>query len=523
MGSGPQNKHPADEVLHALIAGDLDQGRRSAVEAHLRSCERCRDAQLRVAAVTRLFPQLVQQPEEARWTDLAAAVQARLQRELAGPSTTYELRPSAFGRFAPVAAVLAAAAVLLFVAGGPKGLLSPAGSDASDPARLTPLARNGVSGGRPAPEQGDAAPGPALGAWLALRGAPVTSPLICAEVEEPGALVAGAGLRAATRDAFMLQFEANRCALGDGRLAALEGLTGPDAGAWARAARGSDAQAVSEVAAREAVAREAVASAHGVAARDGVRGVRDAAGRAGRDTREGQALRAQAAVEPQVAAATGAPAAQVPGARQDTGAAPAVARRGVEHSSFEGETRVSVETSMRDPIAEKWEAASRAYYVDHDEPRALALADEIVEEGGDRREVTYAQEMRCEAYIGRGETARAVESCNALLAREGDPEAARTVHYRLATIYRVQLKDCRDALQHYNKAMVFGRATLLDDQALAGHAECALELCDIEGAKRDLLLLARHTSFVATSERVQDLKRRVEDADRPSSKCAPAR
>ena len=76
-------------------------------------------------------------------------------------------------------------------------------------------------------------------------------------------------------------------------------------------------------------------------------------------------------------------------------------------------------------------------------------------------------------------------------------------------MYRNQLGDCRSAIAHYNRAIVFGRTTELDAKLLLSRASCALEVGNLELVRSDLRWLELKPSHVVRSQQVQALKRKL--------------
>jgi hypothetical protein len=175
----------------------------------------------------------------------------------------------------------------------------------------------------------------------------------------------------------------------------------------------------------------------------------------------------------------------------------------------EGETSVQVVKPSEDALAAKWREASEAYYQTTDLDQAVQLATEVAKEGGRRPEVGLALEMLCEAHLKKGEPERAIGACSAQLERETDEAQVRLIHYNLATIYRTQMHDCRQAIPHYNRAIVFGRSSLLDDEALIWRASCALDIGDLESARTDIGMLERRAGTLARPEELASLKKRL--------------
>lgn len=204
------------------------------------------------------------------------------------------------------------------------------------------------------------------------------------------------------------------------------------------------------------------------------------------------------------------------GSREDRGRA----YRPSAVESREGETSVVVMGPKADPIADAWLRASAAYYEARDLEAAIQIASAIARDGGSRPEARLAEEMLCEAYIATHQPRRAVESCARLLQHAPDGEAARAIEHRLATIYRSQLSDCRSAVLHYGRAMVFGRRSMLDDEALLGRASCFLELGDLASARSDLAILESRKNALARPLAYVELRRKLDAIMRAAGRNA---
>lgn len=207
------------------------------------------------------------------------------------------------------------------------------------------------------------------------------------------------------------------------------------------------------------------------------------------------------------------------------------ATRGPERSTSFGQTHVEVEAPS-DPLAALWLRTSRAYYESRDLPLALSLAQRIVDEGGDRPEVALAEEILCDGYIATRQAGSAVAACQVLLRRAemaGLEERARAIHYQIGTIHRVELGDCAAAMYHYGRSVVFGRTSILDDEALMWRVDCAIQLGDENSARRDLALLQRSGSRPGRRERLEALAARFEQmvetgtqpGERPRGRAQP--
>jgi hypothetical protein len=178
-------------------------------------------------------------------------------------------------------------------------------------------------------------------------------------------------------------------------------------------------------------------------------------------------------------------------------------------SSSEGETKVEVVETPLDAIGEAWREASEAYYQRRDLGRAIERAKVAASARG-RPEGRLARQLLCDAYIAKSQPTEAVEACGALL-DGATGEESRSIHYTLATIYRAQLADCRQAIVHYNQAVVFGRATLLDDEVRLFRAGCALEVGDVDLAWRDVNALDGRAGRLARPAELEALKRRLNE------------
>jgi hypothetical protein len=106
-----------------------------------------------------------------------------------------------------------------------------------------------------------------------------------------------------------------------------------------------------------------------------------------------------------------------------------------------------------------------------------------------------------------------VEACQRWLSVEPSAARAREIHRRLAHLYADRLGRCGDALDHFGALIVFGRASLLDEDALLGRARCALELGDLDLAALDLSVLEGQGNRVARRAEASALRRRL-DAQR---------
>jgi hypothetical protein len=156
-----------------------------------------------------------------------------------------------------------------------------------------------------------------------------------------------------------------------------------------------------------------------------------------------------------------------------------------------------------DPVAADWQAASEAYYTQHDPLRAIDLAEGIAKRGGDRAEVQLALGLLCDAYADAKRGNDALKACERFLGATPREEFRRGIHYKIANVLRTQLHDCRAASEHYGAAIVFGGSSALDDDARLGRAECALAAGDLEAAERDVRALEGSQHLVRRPEFVE--------------------
>jgi putative zinc finger protein/FecR-like protein len=513
LGKGRDRKHPPDALLHAYVAGQVDPAQRAVISSHLETCESCRRAKARVEAIAGLFHEM--QPadlDEMRWRRISQGVMSRLEHEARerrhGSWADVILRSGIAGsrtRLAALgAAVLAVIALAVWIV--PRSISTP--SQEAPESDRTIARERGVStiatGQTPLAITLPSGVSLRLSSNARMLARSTVPPQIALDLEfgtlelaefepprheETITVRTPAFIATARRSEFTVGYEADRFFVSVRRgEATVEGDSLPkprvvqasetlvllrEGATW----KARDAQAAAEESAptipstiAQRIERERTLLAKARAAEGG---------------KEARPVKPES-VEP----------------------APTPFEESV-HSSYEGDTRVQVEKPPEDPISKKWLEASAAYYTSHDDARAVALANDIIAEGGNRAEVGLAQGLLCEAYLTLKQPERAVAACKARIAAETDPESARMLHYQLGTIYRTQLHDCRAAIDHYSASMVFGRATTLDDESLVWRAHCALSLGDVDGAKRDIVLLERHSALLARPAELVELKKRL--------------
>lgn len=191
-------------------------------------------------------------------------------------------------------------------------------------------------------------------------------------------------------------------------------------------------------------------------------------------------------------------------------AEPSIAPLG--HASVEGQTEVVLEApAAEDPVAERWRSAVQAFDSGEAET-AIRLAHDVVLLGRGRPEEREALSLLCTAELTVGAADKAVVACEALIGVEPGAEPRRLLHHRVANIYRVKLHDCAHALPHYDQTIVFGGTSLVDDEALLGRAECALELGKLDVAARDLRAVGARSERLVRKSTYDTLLSRLEAA-----------
>ncbi len=185
-------------------------------------------------------------------------------------------------------------------------------------------------------------------------------------------------------------------------------------------------------------------------------------------------------------------------------APPPIAERPVSRSETGTVTVVEVERPAN-PVLDLWRRTTEAYYRDRDLERAANLAEQVIALGG--TQTLLARQLLCDARIGLAEGASALVACRALLPLARSEEERRNIHFTVGTIHRTLLNDCARAIEHYNRALVFGRQHLLDDEVRVFRAGCALEVGDIALAERDIGRLSARAGRLARREEVTRLQR----------------
>lgn len=474
MTSWFQGKHLPEASLHAYVAGEVDPPSQAAIKAHLSACDLCQGRLGRVRVVHGLFRGMVpKEPDELAWRRIRERVRTTLEND-AAPESLHTIDLLMGRRWVPaaLAAAVAIAVVVLLLPG--KQRPAPAPEVRVAEVAPAPPSQSQVIASGPAPLELTLA----SGANLRIReqtkvvaeapGGPAVSLTL-----ERGALDVSLPRRPEGGESFAIHT--------------------PGFVANARSADFSVGYQADEFS---------------VEVRDGEVDVEGPAIGPKKTLVEGERL----AGSTRPSAPTSAPATKSKATRP----APRPVSEPVVTppaepivSSSEGETTVEVLELPLDEVAAAWREASEAYYQRKDLDRAIAKAREVQQAKG-RPEARLAQQLLCDAYIAKAQPHEAVEACRALLDAAG-PDEARAIHYTLGTIQRAQLRDCRQAILHYNQAVVFGRATLLDDEVRLFRAGCAIEIGDLDLAWRDVTTLNGRAGRLARPAELEALKQRLNE------------
>ena len=178
---------------------------------------------------------------------------------------------------------------------------------------------------------------------------------------------------------------------------------------------------------------------------------------------------------------------------------------------------IEVIPPKKDQISTLWETAREAYYGSADIARGVEPALRLLElahpgEGVIRAEYGGALNLLCAAYIASDGLQEATRFCEQALNIEKVAEKRRTLHARLGRLYGGLGQNCQRAVEHFTKALAFGKTSILDEGTVLGRARCALELGDNELAEKDLSqLFSRGPKLVRKKEAealLESLKRR---------------
>ena len=489
MPSNEQQRHLSRAQLHAYARGEVDPARKTVIEAHLGRCSDCREQLRQVEGMTQLLGEMgAADLDDLRWRRIRDAVRHQLEVDAQQPTTVDVMSGRRW-----VVPALAAAAVVGFmvwagvvardtgpqVAGGPSapnlpdvsntgassdGQSQPEGAANQDAQQLAsgaaPLTVTLASGARlelePRTRVRAITPfGPQIELALSVGALRVRLPQRPGPGQEPVLTTPGFRVVAQSDDF--------------------------SAGFW------SDHFFIDVRTGQVRV--DGVAFAEGEVIRAGQR----------REIRQDR--------RPQDTAPR-----KLPGKKRKTNPPSelsASAERTVVSKSEQGSVVVDVEPPA-DPVLTLWRETTDAYYRQRDLSKAVEGAERVVKLGGPHARA--ARQLLCDAQIALGNGARALSACKAVLGDVRSEEGRRNIHYTIGTIYRALLSDCANAIQHYNRALVFGRQHLLDDEVRVFRATCALEVGDIALAERDVESLSARAGRLARPEEVTLLQRRLASA-----------
>ncbi len=498
VGIGAKGKHFKEPALQAYVAGEVDPVKREAIKAHLDSCEVCLETLGKVEGVQRLLRRMAPpEPDELRWHRIREKVRTNLDTETSSAAHTLDLL---LGRRWVTAGMAVACVVALLVWFAPRKPKTPASAIAEQSQNHekaqtintgeSPLEVTLASGAqiRVAEKSRVTAPEPSaksLTLQLNVGELDIRFPraLARATQEQTAKIQTPAFSALAFSQDFSVGYRADAyyVAVREGRVEVEgEGFGGK------QTVREGERQVV-RVGAKSEALQEPVSPE--LTEAEPTKKTKRASKRASRVSALLAAQREKA--RKPASSKTERPAIQAP-----------------KKSSSEGVTSVEVLSEPEDFVRSLWLRAKAAYYEQNKIEQAIEIAEQVVRLAGRRQEAFLAQELICQAHIAGKQPNRAVQACKKLLDL-GNDEQALGIHRTLANLYRNQLDDCRSAMAHYNRALVFGRKNELDDKLLLSRATCALELGNLELVDADIRRLEARPSHVVRTTQIKTLKRRL--------------
>lgn len=483
-----ERRHPPEALLHQYAAGELDPANRSAISSHLEACPSCRAAEARIEGFRSL---VADHPppgfDDLKWKRISHGVMTQLEHEARTAQQGFGHRARAQWT---IAALAAAAAVALLVWFAPR----PAKQ------RALPVEREALAERAPTIMSGDRPFDVQLPPALQLH------------------LSEGAKVLARSTVPENIELELQLGELDVRSLAPIDPkspikISTPEMLAIARSTDFSVGYRANEsyVAVREGeVELQGPAFPEKTIVEKGERRVIQKTGgeASAHHQRIVKKLRAPLVVQEKRAkqpAKIEEPAKVVEAPKLEEQAK--IIEEQPIRSSSEGVTSVQTIKPPEDPWTKKLREANEAYSA-RDYKKALVLANEIAKDAKLRPEQIAAKEMLCDLYIATKDAARSITACTALL-DDNNVDASRHIHYKLATIHRAQLGDCKTAIGHYTRSIVFGRQSMLDDEALLWRAHCELEIGDFSAASFDIAALEIRGAALARPEEVIVLKKRL--------------
>jgi hypothetical protein len=502
-----KSEHPPEALMHAYMAGEVDPAQRSVISQHIAGCLTCQAAQERVARVLRLMESMTPPDlDELRWRRIASGAMSRLEQDARRPRPRFGLDAVLVLRWAAIAAMVVAAFV-----GGSLVFRSTGKEIAQvEPIAVVP-AEPATRGAEPPPHTITTGVTPfsmVLESGLALRLAPHTRVLmrstVAPEMElglefgevdlEMKAPVAPDDSITVTTPVFLTKARSTDFSVG---FQATRFFVAVRAGTAIVQGDSLEQPIVVQQGEQRALKLSGARWELADSSRESVSVDTPTTHTKSRVMRS---LR----VDP-------TPVTPIDPSRLDP--APVLEPEQPPPSPIritqEGETSVQVVRPPEGALAAKWREASEAYYETGDLDRAIALATEVARQGHGQVEATLAEDLLCEAYLKKRQPERAIGACATLASQDPDEAHVRAIHYRIATIYRTQLHDCRSAIPHYTQSMVFGGRSLNDDEALIWRASCALDLGSLESASADIAMLQRRAATLARPAALVELQKRL--------------
>ena len=499
MSDNGEQRHIGRAELHAHARGEVDPAHKAVIEAHLEICEECRERRRQVVGVTEILTGMgTADLDDLRWRRIRDAVRAELEAHAQQPPpTTADLMS---GRRWIIPATAAGVAIGLMVWGAIEMRRRTPGPEVSAPSP-TPVAVDGAPG---APD--DRAPVRVPAEARPPKDAPDAQALASGAAPLTVTLASGAKLELEPRTRL-------RAIRPLGPSSELELATGALRVRLPRPPAAHEAPVLKTPAFRLVALSDDFsagfwADRYFIAVRSGEVRVEGNDFEGETIIPAGERREVRASVARRAVGRDVDPKERKPAPKRVSPSVGGSASAAVS-TSEPGEVTVDVEPPD-DPVLLLWRQATDAYYRQRNLTAAIGLAREVVELGG--RHSQPAQQLVCDAQIGLGNAQGALQDCKALLNNARSAEDRRNIHYTVGTIYRALLGDCARAIEHYNKALVFGRRHLLDDEVRLFRAQCALETGDIALAERDIGSLSARAGRLARPEEVTLLQSRLKAA-----------
>ncbi|MEM7677848.1 MAG: zf-HC2 domain-containing protein [Myxococcota bacterium] len=473
----------AREQLHAYAQGEVDPARRAAIERHLVVCDECSAHLRQVQGLTDLLGAMGGADiDDLRWRRIRESVRAQLERDAQRPSTADIMS----GRRWVLPAIPAAVAVafLVWVTVGPQAASNVSVSPVVPLAKPVSSAHQLVSGASPLTvtlasgtrldleprtqlqtvDSQETEPEPRLALKLEMGSVRVRTPWMPSSSNAPVLRTPAFELLAQSND-FLAGYWADKHFI-DVRSGSVQ-VTGENFVSGTIISAGERREVRSNPPETKSVSRLS----------------------------RGSRLSPPTRSESKRSKTVGNPAA----ADETT----------VVSRSESGAVTVDVELP-EDPSVALWQQAVDAYYRKRDLSEAINLAEQVSAMQGPY--AGQARQLICDAQIALEQGPDALKACERLLSDVLSDEERRNIHYTIGTIYRGLIGDCRNAIAHYNRALVFGRMHFLDDEVRMARAGCALEVGNIALAKSDIESLSARAGHLARPGEVTVLQKKLTEA-----------